>query len=330
MKRHYAPLLIPIFALFAASGCQQEIELDLPPNEPELVIEGYLVDYDFYIPDGDLDCFGQIITQQELKFAAAIAATFPFDSVRSEADYFPYKQVRLTTTADYFSNGEPPTVSDAIVKLFEDGNLVETLVEDPVRPGSYPITHRAKVNSSYHLEIEALNNFYETEPEVYEEVPPLFAVNANYISNFLGDSCAYYMGIQTFEKPGLGDHYRWFMYTNNIYDDDPAFISSTDDANFDGFCLFDFDVYGRELDLGDTLAVFQMHTSEAYYNFLQSVRNQTAFVGGPFDTPPAPIKGNLRNVTTGKNAFGFFAAGGISANAVVVPNTIPAEGCGID
>ena len=53
------------------------------------------------------------------------------------------------------------------------------------------------------------------------------------------------------------------------------------------------------------------------------MQSQTAFVGGPFDAPPAPIIGNVTNVTTGKAAFGYFAAGGISANATTTPETIP-------
>ena len=72
-----------------------------------------------------------------------------------------------------------------------------------------------------------------------------------------------------------------------------------------------------------------MRTNEGYSNFINSLRNQTAFVGGPFDTPPAPIRGNLKNVTTGKEAFGYFIAGGISANAGFVPEEVLEEGCGI-
>jgi hypothetical protein len=319
-----------LFSAVALVGCQEEIQLDLPANEPELVIEGYLVDFDFYIPENDLDCFGQFtITRDQIILAAYAAAAFPIDSVEKEADYFPFKKVKLTTTTDYFSNGDPATVSDAVVRLYQNGNLVETLVENSEKPGTYPITHDPQVGSSYYLEVEALGKFYRTDPEVYENVPPLFGISANYTPTFLQDSCAFYMGIQTFEKPNTKDHYRWLFYTNNSYNRSPFSLSISNDDNFDGFCLFDIDVYNSELELGDTLVVFQMHTSESYYKYITALRQQTGFVGSPFDSPPAPVHGNLLNVTNGTRAHGFFAAGGISANAVVVPDTIPAGGCGI-
>ncbi len=322
--------LLLAITLVIVNSCQEVIELDLPPNEAELVVEGYLTDLDFFIPEQDLDCSGLFtIPKSDIEFAAGLAAQFPIDSIESVTDYFPFNKVKLTTTSDYFSNAAAPAVSNAIVQLFKNNELVETLVEDPSIPGTYRFTHDPEVGANYHLEIEALDNFYETEPQTYNAVPPLLGVDAYYRSNFLQDSCAYYLGIDTYEKPGLGDHYRWMFYINNKYESDPVFISTFDDAQIDGLCLFEFDVYGDELRLGDTIVVFQMRTNEGYSNFINSLRNQTAFVGGPFDTPPAPIRGNLKNVTTGKEAFGYFIAGGISANAGFVPEEVLEEGCGI-
>lgn len=310
------------------TGCQEEITLDLPDNEPELVVEAYLTGLDFYIPDTDLDCGGfAIIPRSEIQAAADILSTFDLDSINREADYFPFNKVQLTTTGDYFSNAEADRVSGATVRLYEDGNLVETVAESATEAGTYPFTYLPQPGKSYHMEIEALGQFYETDKEVYNSVPPLFELNANYGPNFLGDSCAFYMGANTFEKPGEGDHYRWFFYQNNDYLSSPFNISIANDVGIDGFCLFEFDVYGNEMELGDTMVVFQMITSEAYFNFINSLRNQTAFVGGPFDTPPAPIRGNIHNVTSGETAFGFFAAGGVAANAVAVPEEEPEGGC---
>jgi hypothetical protein len=310
-------------------GCQEEIDLDLPPTDPELVIEGYLTQRDYYIPDSDLDCFGQtIIPLSDIKLAVALVDAFiNIDSIEAETDYFPFNKVRLTTTADYFSNSAPPPVSNASVVLYEDGVAVETLEEDQDSPGTYRFTYYPIVGATYHLEIQALGSFYETKPEVYHDVPPLLSVTANYGPNFIQDSCAYYLGVQTFEKPGSGDFYRWMFYVNNKYDSRPNFIATANDDGIDGFCLFGLDVYGDELELGDTVTVFQMRSTEAYFNFVNTVRSQTAFVGGPFDGPPAPITGNLMNLTTNKAAYGFFGVGGISANAVAVPDTIPSVTC---
>ena len=316
---------ILIIGLIAFTGCQEEIDLDLPATEPELVVEGYLTQRDYYFPDADLNCFGiTTISLDTLKFVTAfVDAYINIDSIEAATDVFPFNKVVLSTTGDYFANAEPPAVTSAIAVLFEDGNAVETLIEDPSIPGTYRITHLPIVGSSYHITIDAMGNFYETIPEIYGSVPPLLSLSANYGPNFIRDSCAYYLSMNTFEKPGLGVHYRWFFYVNNKYVSSPGNIALTNDENFDGFCLLDFDVYGDELELGDSLVVFQMNTTEGYYNFLSTLQSQTAFVGGPFDAPPAPITGNVMNVTTGKAAYGYFAAGGISANATTTPETRP-------
>lgn len=311
------------------TACQEEIDLELPSTEPELVVEGYLTQRDYYLPDGDLDCFGLAsFSLDTIKLITQLVDAFVnIDSIEAETDVFPFNKVVLSTTGDYFANAEPPAITGATVKLLEDGNVVETLIEDAAIPGTYRITYLPQIGSKYHLTIDALGNFYETTPELYESVPPLLSLATNYGPNFIQDSCAYYMSMNTFEKPGIGDHYRWFFYINNEYVDNPGNIALTSDDNFDGFCLLDFDVFGQEIELGDSLVVFQMHTSEGYYNFLNSLQNQTAFVGGPFDSPPAPITGNVKNVTTGTNAYGYFAAGGISANATQAPETEPNESC---
>ncbi len=321
--------ILSVLALsFIVNGCQEEIELDIPGGEPELVVEGYMTDLDFYIPDGDLDCSGIItIPKFFIEQAAALAGTFPVDSAEEVSDFFPFNKVTLTSTAEYFANVPPPPVTDAVVKLFENGTLVETLVHDGSNPGTYLITHDPVVDAEYHLEIEALGKFYETEREIYRAVPPLLGLITNYGPNFLQDSCAYYMGIDTYEKPGAGDHYRWLFYINGKYQSGPFDIALSNDEGIDGLCLFGLDIYGNELELGDTITVFQMMTSEGYYDFNVALRSRTGQVGSPFDAPPSPINGNIINTTDNRKAVGFFAAGGITANFVVVPDTIPAESC---
>ncbi|GAB5539853.1 MAG: hypothetical protein Salg2KO_19560 [Salibacteraceae bacterium] len=322
MKAYVFPPIIALVLIL--SGCQEEIDLELPDVEPELVVEAYLTDLDFFIPDSDLDCSGITTFPRELIVAgASLAATFPVDSAEEVSDYFPFNKVVLTSTANYFSNATPPPVTDATVELYQDGNLVETLSHDGSNPGTYPITHDPVVGSEYHLEIEALGKFYETKKETYKAVPPLIGLGANYGPNFIQDSCAYYLGIDTYEKAGAGDFYRWFFYINGKYDARPNFITLSTDDGIDGLCLFGLDVYGDELELGDTLTVFQMMTSEGYYNFNVALRSRTGQVGSPFDAPPSPISGNVENITDNKLAIGFFAAGGITANFVVVPDEVP-------
>lgn len=332
MIRSHSILILFLISLLAVS-CQEPIELELEDNVPELVIEGYLSQRDYLIPDEGVDCgAGLALSKEELLFATAAADAFiDIDSIENQTDYFPFNKVKLSTTANYFDEGTTPAVSDAVVNLFEDGTLVETLLEDPDIPGTYRITYLPVVGSFYHLEIEALGMTYETTPEEYQAVPPLINLPqlpfVQYVPTFFGDTCQYQLALNSFEAPGLGDHYRWMFYLNGEYEDDPVFIATFDDSDIDGVCLLQIDIYGNSLLLEDTLIVFQMKTSAGYNSFIERLRNQTAFVGGPFDTPPAPINGNVKNLTTGKDAFGYFVCGGISAGAAIVPDTIPAGGC---
>ena len=67
--------LLLAITLVIVNSCQEVIELDLPPNEAELVVEGYLTDLDFFIPEQDLDCSGLFtIPKSDIEFAAGLAA----------------------------------------------------------------------------------------------------------------------------------------------------------------------------------------------------------------------------------------------------------------
>lgn len=316
------------FLLFCSAlilGCEDKIDLDLDDPEPELVIEGYLADLDFYIPDEDLVCSSdEIITRDSILTLADFASQFDIDSISNIADYFPFNKVRLTTTAGYFSNTGTPRISNALVRLYQNGQLIETLQEDPSEIGTYPITHDPVVGALYHLEIEALGKVYETTPEAYNNTPPILFMEAFYDEDpFFDDSAAYYLRLYTYEQPGSGDHYRWMSYVNFEYVDDPGDISTASDDGIDGTCVPGSDVFGEPLELGDTIAVFQSRISQRHYDFVTSMQSQTAFVGGPFDTPPAPIVGNVKNVTDGTNAFGYFLPAAVSVGVVVVPDDIP-------
>ncbi len=327
MRKLFFLFAIPV--LFA--GCQEIIELDLDDPEPELVIEGYLAGLDFWIPDSDLRCSeDDIIPRDSLLFYAAFAELFDIDSIAELTDYFPYNRVKLSLTAAYFSNAATPRVSNATVRLYEDGSLVETLAESTEEAGIYLITYDPVVDAMYHLEVEAeiggTTKLYETTPEPYLSTPPILETAAVYNPDPLfGDSAAYYLNISTYEVPGLGDHYTWSFYINNEYQSDPGDISITPDDGIDGACVPGSDVYGDPIDLGAEIAVFQSRVSQKHHDFLSNIRQQTAFVGGPFDTPPAPIVGNVKNVTDGGNAFGYFVPAAVTVGFTTVPDTIPAE-----
>jgi hypothetical protein len=63
-----------------------------------------------------------------------------------------------------------------------------------------------------------------------------------------------------------------------------------------------------------------MTISEGMYNFMFILNQQTAFVGGPFDSPPAPIPSNLRCVShPDEKVYGYFSCAGVSVAEITVP-----------
>jgi hypothetical protein len=81
------------------------------------------------------------------------------------------------------------------------------------------------------------------------------------------------------------------------------------DEFVDGNPIIDFNPTNQRYFAGDTVTIYQERISQGLFDFLTTVQAQTAFVGGPFDTPPAPIKSNVKNTDDGKlDALGFFAA----------------------
>lgn len=310
-------------ATFLFTACEQEVTLDLNSAEPELVVEGYMIDTDFYIPDEDLDCYGiSTFTRDTIILLSELVKNFlPISDVEAKADYFPFNKVKLSMSVPYYTQGMPDAVSDAVVKLYKNDSLVETLVEDATEKGIYRITHNPEVGSYYHLEIEANGNNYTTAAELYQEVPPILFAQAVYQPAIFSDTMVYTSGISTFEKPGKGDYYRWFFYLNNEFQSDADLMVTSPDDGIDGSCLINFDFYRRRLQPKDTLVIFQMRTSEQYYNYVNTIIGLLS-VGSPFDTPPAPIPTNVYNNTLDKKGLGFFAVGGLSANAVVVPDTL--------
>lgn len=320
-------LIYPTLAaiILMLSACEEKVDIDLDSSEPELVVEGYMIDTDFYIPEEGLNCYDSILPANDIRQVMDLINTiYPISRVESLADYFPFNKVRLTMSTAVFDEKEPMPVSGAEVQLLRNDSIVETLIEDASELGTYRITHDPLVGADYHLEILADGKSYSTEPETYLEVPPIILGSAVYQEAVFSDTMEYYSNIFTYEKPGRGDYYRWFFYLNNELLSDPEYITVLNDDGIDGACLPAFDFYRRGLELNDTLVIFQMRISEKYANFMTTLTTQ-ASSGTPFDSPPAPLPSNVYNNTDERYALGYFALGGISANAVIVPDTIPAQ-----
>ncbi|MCA1752118.1 MAG: DUF4249 domain-containing protein [Flavobacteriales bacterium] len=270
-----------IFGILVLGACEDKVELDFPEGETLLAVEG---------------------------------------SISNEPG--PY-HISLTYTQAYFDAEIPPRATDATVFLSDDEGL-QVLLEE-TSPGVYTYPDSGIVGRSYVLEIELPDGEqYRSNPELLREPVPIldirWVIDEDGPSDFFDQEPDQIYGvlIDTFEPPGVGDNYRWRTFVNGVMKNDPFDITVTNDDFVDGSPVNDFDPSNELFFEGDTVTVVQERISRAALEFLQLVQSQTAFVGGPFDTPPAPIRGNVKNISDpNRNALGFFGAAGRDRATVV-------------
>lgn len=277
MKNFFVTILAATF-LFS---CEKIIDLDVPESDPQLVVDAWYTDED-------------------------------------TAQY-----VKLSTTAPYFDEAQTPRVSGAEVLLhtYEDGALTntETLEEDPNQSGYYIFNSPAELGKGYQLEVNA-PAFDPVKSDIQQilETPPILDISWEEASPDVEDSLAIYeVYIATYEIPGPGDFYRWFVYVDEEYLDEPENINVQSDELVDGAILPEYEVTSRLFRYGQTVRIKQCRINESAYDYLSLLLFQTAFIGSPFDTPPAPLVGNMKFIGKEGHALGFFGASSTSIAEVV-------------
>ncbi len=271
----YSPLRLLVLSTLLAmtlGACEDKVELDLPEGETLLAVEGW-------------------ISQEE----------------------GPY-HIRLSYSQQYFDNSAPPAATDAVVHLLDDEGMEALLLE--TEPGIYTWPDSGVSGRSYVLDIRLPNgDHYRSNPELLREPVPILSIgwdiDPNGPSEFLEQEPdqIYRVLINSQEPAGLGDNYRWRTYVNGVFKNDPFDIFVTNDDFVDGNAIVNFSPVNDLFFLGDTITIVQERISRQALDFLTLVQFQTAFVGGPFDTPPAPIRGNVLNVNDAQRpALGFFGA----------------------
>lgn len=112
--------------------------------------------------------------------------------------------------------------------------------------------------------------------------------------------------------------YRWKIYVNDTLE------SMADDLSFarDDFVneeVRDLEIFAYLMRQGDRVRVEQLSITERYYDFLNVLFQQTVFVEGLFDPPPAPIVGNVISTSEeNERALGYFYAAAIEEGETVI------------
>lgn len=198
--------------------------------------------------------------------------------------------IKLTTTTGYFEN-VIPTVSNAIVYIENSHNEKFNFIEVK-KTGRYVcINFKPVINEEYKLTVISLGNRYNAT-EILKSVAPITRIEQNNEGGISGTDIevrAYY------NDPANEDNYYLYksVYSNKVtstfyVDEDKFFQGNEFFSNSDD----------EDLAKGDTVEITHYGISKQYYNYMSIlVSIAGSNVGGPFQSPPATVKGNIINVT---------------------------------
>lgn len=209
-----------------------------------------------------------------------------------------HQQIRLSKTAPYYETGVLPA-NGAVVTIGDDeGNLF--IFTESEMTGIYETENfLPELNKTYYLTIEYEGETY-TGNEILIPVVEIEYAEQDIAPGFSDDEIeikAY------FTDPADTENY----YLYNFEVDTKYTLDVYKDEFFNGNRFFAY--YSNEdLEPNDEIIIHGYGISERYYNFMFTLLSQTSDQGGgPFETQPATVRGNIVNETNSENfAFGYF------------------------
>ncbi len=268
LKKQVKTLLLICIGIVLYS-CEDVVDVDVPTEEPRLVIEASL--------DWEKGTIGN------------------------------NQAIKLSMSTPYFDT-TPSPVSGASVEVTDETNGSVYVFEDQ-EDGRYTISDFEPVlNHHYSLEVSYDNEVY-TATETLHSVPDFNRIEQSYDGAFNDEALevTYYFDdppnvenyyLSSFQEVGtlfqnlenMSDEFTDGNEMFNFFEKDDD--NGDDNDNFQPGDVVDISLYG---------------ISETYYNFISLLIEQYDSGGDPFSSIPAEIRGNCINPIHPENyAFGFF------------------------
>lgn len=203
--------------------------------------------------------------------------------------------IKLTTTAPFFGN-EIPVVKDATIKIIDEEGTIFPF--EHTENGKYDGLFFPVNNMKYTLEILYKGEMY-TGSTQFERTVPLEYVEQRNDGGFSGKDIelkAYFT-----DPEGKGNYY--FFKGNS---ERGLVVDVLSDEFFDGNSIFGYYLV-EDLAPGDDVQFHLYGIDEEFYNYMFVLLQQTGGGGGPFETQPATVRGNIINKTHPANyPLGYF------------------------
>src|SRR5690606_26195855 len=204
--------------------------------------------------------------------------------------------VRLTTTAPFFNN-DLPYVSDATVVITDENGQVFPFAY--AENGIYISNMSPENEINYTLTINYDDQIYTATEKLYA-VSQLEFVEQRNDGGFTGED----IELKAFFTDPIGEKNFYFFEGLSEGGD---LLNVYSDEFFDGNRIFGYYLV-EDLEAGDEVQFNIYGVNEAFYNFMFILLQQTGDSGGgPFETQPATVRGNIINETNSDNfPLGYF------------------------
>ncbi len=210
------------------------------------------------------------------------------------------QKIKLTTTTGYY-NPTIPVVSGATVFVKNSVNTVFDFIEIPNSGEYICTTFIPQIDEIYTLTVISGGQTY-TATETLKSVTPIQYLLQKDDGGITGED----IEVRTFyNDPILDENYYMFRFK---YSNRPKIDYYVDEDRFYNGNQFFSATDNDDLSAGDNVEITHYGISRSYYNYMNvllSVAGNTG--GGPFQSPPATVRGNVVNQTNFDNyALGFF------------------------
>lgn len=208
--------------------------------------------------------------------------------------------IKLTTTTDFYTN-VIPVVSGATVFIKSNSNVIFNFIETP-NTGIYVCNNFSPaINQTYTLTVTSNGQTY-TATETLKSVASITSVTQEIQTGFGKD----FLNIKTFfNDPAVQDNYYLYKYkfTKKLKPE----YSLDDDLLFQGNTFFSL-VLEEDAKAGDQVEISHFGISKTYFDYMSKLLSVAGTSsGGPFQSPPANVKGNIKNQSNFDNyPLGYF------------------------
>jgi hypothetical protein len=211
------------------------------------------------------------------------------------------QKIKLSNTTSYYSN-TPSIVLGATVTVKNSTNTLFTFVEIP-NSGEYKCDNFIpQIGETYTLTVINKGNTY-TASEKLQAVTAIDSVVPNNRAGFAGNK----IELKTWFKDPAGVK-NFYMYRYTYSNQVKANFYVDEDVFFDGNPFFSIS-QNDDLKSGDKVEINHYGISKTYYNYMSvlvSIAGNSG--GGPFQSPPATVRGNIINSTNPADfPLGYFS-----------------------